>query len=433
MLRHGLRKLALPAGIEELLLATSGSPSRLATLAERLELPADEVLQAARFFVQELLLHPDADAYRVLGVAVDADQAVIKRHHRALQHWLHPDRLSNSPESVYSARVNHAWDRLRTPARRAAFDASAARAPHVDHGSNTPVKVHVQRWERTGHVVGPSSGPQLLATFLLFVICVGLLWLALRESPVPTLPERPGLAQAAVERVESLVAMLDGVHDAPEPASEEPTAAVPPPDLPVLIPVQGAHIAAAERSAADDDQPRSNVLSPVERTFAPPVAPTVEKRTFKTAPPKEVSIGAPVAMTPSAEQNVDRPAVTSRAERAEAGSTALLERHRAAQEQAGRLLTYLTRRNAQAPPIWRNVTALESAEAIRSELTGGATFRRAKADIGQARWSMGEATAALIVPIQPADRNAAPRSVQASLVWHDNTWWVDTVSMGPPQ
>ena len=62
MLRHGLRHQALPADVEELLLAAGGSPVRLAGLAETFALPASEVLQAARFFVQELLLHADACA-----------------------------------------------------------------------------------------------------------------------------------------------------------------------------------------------------------------------------------------------------------------------------------------------------------------------------------------------------------------------------------
>ena len=465
MLRHGLRHQALPADVEELLLAAGGSPVRLAGLAETFALPASEVLQAARFFVQELLLHADADAYRVLGVAADADDATIKRHFRALQQWLHPDRLANSPESVYSARVNHAWDLLRTPQRRTAFDAAAAAAAaEVSDGHSSTARgsansVRVQRWERVEQTAVVPFRPQLMATAGLFVLCVGLLWLALREQPVPSLPEPMEWAKQTAEVVEQLVSAPAGVPESRSslaPHSEhalaahsvddgarmdDPVAAdaLLKPGLPALLQATPNETHSPRDVLTSRHPTVDGPVATVPRDVAAPsVAPTLAIASIATTPAmarpgrerradKTAATSKPVAVSKvPATASVEPPLMTPAQDPAAAR---LLARHQAARAQAGQLLGFLTRRNVPAPPIWRNAPALESAEVIRGELARGASLRRPRVDTAQAHWSLTEQTATLVVPVQPADRGASPRAIHASLVWRDEAWWVDSVSL----
>ncbi len=457
MLRHGLRHQALPADVEELLLAAGGSPVRLAGLAETFALPASEVLQAARFFVQELLLHADADAYRVLGVAADADDATIKRHFRALQQWLHPDRLANSPESVYSARVNHAWDLLRTPHRRTAFDAAAAAAAEVSDGHSITARgsansVRVQRWERVEQTAVVPFRPQLMATAGLFVLCVGLLWLALREQPVPSLPEPMEWAKQTAEVVEQLVSAPAGVPEsrsslAPHGVDDwarmdDPVAtdALLESGLPALLQATPNETHAPSDVLTSRHLTVDGPVATVPREVAAPsVAPTLaiasiattpamarpgrERRADKTAATSKPVAVSKVPATASVEPPLMPPAQDA------AAAARLLARHQEARAQAGQLLGFLTRRNVPAPPIWRNAPALESAELIRGELARGASLRRPRVDTAQAHWSLTEQTATLVVPVQPADRGASPRAIHASLVWRDEAWWVDSVSL----
>lgn len=60
--------------------------------------------------------------YTVLGVPEGADEAQIKRAHRALARTLHPDRAGGDAQEM--ARVNTAYNLLSDPKRRALYDAT---------------------------------------------------------------------------------------------------------------------------------------------------------------------------------------------------------------------------------------------------------------------------------------------------------------------
>ena len=89
-MRWSLRQRPLPNDVGEVIELATGAPERLAKAAARTDEPPAQVLEAARFYVREVLLCAGSDAYRVLGVSHDAAPEQIKAHHRALQHWLHP-------------------------------------------------------------------------------------------------------------------------------------------------------------------------------------------------------------------------------------------------------------------------------------------------------------------------------------------------------
>jgi curved DNA-binding protein CbpA len=61
------------------------------------------------------------NAYSVLGVRHDADDADIAAAYRSLARVYHPDVAGESGNTRMS-RINAAWDRLRDPGRRDAYD-----------------------------------------------------------------------------------------------------------------------------------------------------------------------------------------------------------------------------------------------------------------------------------------------------------------------
>jgi curved DNA-binding protein CbpA len=68
---------------------------------------------------------PDRDVYTVLHLLPDAPQEVIVAAYRALARRYHPD--GQSPQLNRMKELNLAYERVRTPQRRAAYDAERRR------------------------------------------------------------------------------------------------------------------------------------------------------------------------------------------------------------------------------------------------------------------------------------------------------------------
>ena len=60
------------------------------------------------------------DAYAILQVMTDADQAVVQAAYRALARRYHADGVE--PDAVRMTEINGAWERIRTIERRARYD-----------------------------------------------------------------------------------------------------------------------------------------------------------------------------------------------------------------------------------------------------------------------------------------------------------------------
>src|SRR5262249_32076942 len=78
--------------------------------------------RAATFFIEQILFAPDADSYRVLGAEPQASPAELRRNLALLLRWLHPDLDPRGERSVFIGRVTAAWNNLKTPEKRAAYD-----------------------------------------------------------------------------------------------------------------------------------------------------------------------------------------------------------------------------------------------------------------------------------------------------------------------
>jgi curved DNA-binding protein CbpA len=84
------------------------------------------VREAAEFFIVQILLAPDADSYRVLGATPDASAGDLRRNVALLLRWLHPDVDPKGERSMFATRVTRAWNDLKTPDRRAAYNRNQA-------------------------------------------------------------------------------------------------------------------------------------------------------------------------------------------------------------------------------------------------------------------------------------------------------------------
>jgi len=107
-LAHAIEKPALPADIFEVMRIAAGAPEVCQLAAQATGQPAAVLIEAARFYLQQVLLRPDADSYRVLGLLPGASREVARRHMRCLLQWLHPD-VNRDWDSAYAHRVLAAW------------------------------------------------------------------------------------------------------------------------------------------------------------------------------------------------------------------------------------------------------------------------------------------------------------------------------------
>jgi hypothetical protein len=108
------RRSAVPPlspNIIELMRIAAASPEACRAAVAQTGEPRHVVIEAARFYLQQVLFRPDADCYRVLGIEPAASRATAREHMRWLLEWLHPDRNThnNSWDTVYAERVLKAW------------------------------------------------------------------------------------------------------------------------------------------------------------------------------------------------------------------------------------------------------------------------------------------------------------------------------------
>lgn len=285
---------------------------------ESLQLPPDladqdEWQAAARFFVQQVLLAPGANYYRLHGLPRQADATEIRSHHRLLMRLVHPDRAHTDDawQTAAAARINQAHTTLRDPEKRAEYDQQIAlskqpggAAPHTRPSGPAaryaPGRDAVRRsgdTPRTRYVWRHLPQASLAATALLALVWVGWIWLS-NSSPTPTIaedasgtlvapnPAAPSTAKAALPGLAAnagnpgqpgLNAVLATIQ--PEPIASSP-------DLPAL-PAQPAERdittpAATPAARTPHDQPIA-LTAPVSPAMAAPAARTSAHRTQPAA------------------------------------------------------------------------------------------------------------------------------------------------------
>ncbi len=117
-----LRSEALPDGMLMLLHIAAGDEKAEQSAAALTGRSLEIVRRAAVFFIEQILFAPDADSYRVLGANPQASAGELRRNVGLLLRWLHPDLDRRDERSIFVGRVTAAWNNLKTPERRAAYD-----------------------------------------------------------------------------------------------------------------------------------------------------------------------------------------------------------------------------------------------------------------------------------------------------------------------
>src|SRR5262249_55832433 len=105
---------ALPPNILELIRIAAACPEACEAAVARTGEPREVLIEAARFYLQQVLFRPGADCYRILGIEPGASRETARNHMRWLMEWLHPDRNSDSWDAVYAERVLKAWREVST-------------------------------------------------------------------------------------------------------------------------------------------------------------------------------------------------------------------------------------------------------------------------------------------------------------------------------
>lgn len=130
------RSEPLPDGVLMLLRIAAGEEETEQTAVALTGRSLEIVRRAAVFFIEQILFAPNTDSYRVLGVASTATTSELRRNVALLLKWLHPDLDPNGERAVFVGKVTSAWNDLKTPERRAAYD-ELHRRSHKRSGSRS--------------------------------------------------------------------------------------------------------------------------------------------------------------------------------------------------------------------------------------------------------------------------------------------------------
>ena len=119
---RGMRAAPLPADVTMLLHIAAGEEDAIRQAVSLSGRSPALIREAAGFFIEQSLLFPDADNYRVLATTPQASNGELRQNMALLLRWLHPDVTLQGERSVFVTRVTRAWNELKTPERRAAYD-----------------------------------------------------------------------------------------------------------------------------------------------------------------------------------------------------------------------------------------------------------------------------------------------------------------------
>lgn len=130
-----LREIPLPDGVGLLLRLVARDDEAQQFCAAQTEKSPSELREVAAFYLEQIILAPEADSYRILGATRNTPAAELRRNLSLLCRWLHPDVCEDLTRSLLFPRVTQAWNDLKTPERRAAYDAALARSAAPKNGA----------------------------------------------------------------------------------------------------------------------------------------------------------------------------------------------------------------------------------------------------------------------------------------------------------
>jgi len=162
------RASRLPEGVTFLLEIAAGEAQSLGR-ASQLTGRTDATLQkAAGFFIEQVLLYPGGDSYRILGADGGASLSELRRNMALIMRWLHPDVASDASSSVilnrslFASRITQAWETVKTDERRSAYNSSLAAKALPKRGTNTKPMTKTIKMAHCVHATTNSSTKRLI-------------------------------------------------------------------------------------------------------------------------------------------------------------------------------------------------------------------------------------------------------------------------------
>lgn len=146
-LARAMRRQPLPDDVLTVIKIAAGSDEVCRTIATRAGMGVAQVREAAIVYLQAVVLHSQADSYRVLGAPRGSNQAVLREHMGWLMKWLHPDRDQSDWESALAQRVSAAWEDLKSPERRARYDRSLGQGGDAPRHRPRPMSAMRTLWQ----------------------------------------------------------------------------------------------------------------------------------------------------------------------------------------------------------------------------------------------------------------------------------------------
>jgi hypothetical protein len=151
------RSEPLPDGVLMLLRIAAGDEEAETMAVDLTGRSREIVRQATRFFIEQILFAPEADSYRALGANPRASPSELRRNVALLLRSLHPDVDRRGERSIFVGRVTTAWNNLKTPERRTAYDNQLLNA-HAHKGSRSKTgKSHPGRQNSTKASTGGNA------------------------------------------------------------------------------------------------------------------------------------------------------------------------------------------------------------------------------------------------------------------------------------
>ena len=445
--RHALRERPLPGGMERLLGIAAGIESAASADAARPLGESESTLRdAARFFAREVLFFPQADAYRVLGLSHAATSDAIKAHHRLLLQWLHPDRARSEDDSVFSARVNSAWNHLRSEDRRRAYDQAQReqRPPEVFDSSGAMRRVPAWAPSFLDLAPPPERPGHRLALPVLLVACLVMAWLIAKDdagqrsdawSPMEAKNEADGKTDVFAIRAPD--------HQVPKPARQSASV---PFDTPNDHRRKSVALAASEPSSSfvpplDDAEKREQGADVLAKGSIPvaqlPRAPVIAGRVGagETRAASAATLLAPELPPLPAEQHIVLPAEPGPIDHpinpvSVAGRTSgnpldvMYNRIQLARQAGDQLIRYLHASNRPPPSIWNSPSIQAGADRLRNELQG-----QGRVTLLEPEWRVAEESAAMTARYRINGDDSRVGQVTADLVWREGRWLVTGLSM----
>lgn len=319
----------LPDDVIELLRLAAGDQAQAARSAAASGETPPTVVEAAVFFIQQVLFVPGADSFRVLGVNPDAPGSRIKEHYRWLVRWLHPDRNADDWDSIYAERVTRAWQELRR--RASAGEGALAEADEPAASDDPPTgppglldrpraarmaKPRLPRIPRehpaaAEPLVSPRTARRLPMIVLgglgaSAMVLLGLAWFAQRPPKADALSSTPPRAEIPASRSAPLPALRPAAPTVVPTTAPQPDAVRIERELSPLPVATAAPVPSVAESAFQPSAPSAAV--PVAAALPSPDVrdprPTVISSALVTAessPPRAVAAAPAIASGPSSE------------------------------------------------------------------------------------------------------------------------------------